>query len=44
MGRRIIQNKYSFNEYFQIADETTLKPCLTEKLPKNTVFYSGYRQ
>jgi pantoate--beta-alanine ligase len=24
-------------EYFQIADETTLKPCLRKKLPKNTV-------
>jgi hypothetical protein len=37
MGRRIIQNKYLYLEYFQIADETTLKPCL-RKATKNTAF------
>jgi pantoate--beta-alanine ligase len=31
-------------EYFQIADETTLKPCLRKKLQKIPCFYSGYRQ
>jgi pantoate--beta-alanine ligase len=31
-------------EYFQIADETTLKPCLRKATKKNTVLYSGYRQ
>jgi hypothetical protein len=44
MGRRIIQTNTSFKlEYFQIADETTLKPCL-RKATKNTALYSGYRQ
>jgi hypothetical protein len=31
-------------EYFQIADETTLKPCLRKKATKIPCFYSGYRQ
>jgi hypothetical protein len=35
MGRRIIQNTSFELEYFQIADETTLKPCL-KKATKNT--------
>jgi hypothetical protein len=31
-------------EYFQIADETTLKPCLRKNYQKIPCFYSGYRQ
>jgi hypothetical protein len=34
MGRRIIQNTSFKLEYFQIADETTLKPCLRKKPKK----------
>jgi hypothetical protein len=44
MGRRIIQTNTSFElEYFQIADETTLKPCLRKSYQKIPRFY-GYRQ
>jgi pantoate--beta-alanine ligase len=34
MGREIIQNKYFKLEYFQIADETTLTPCLRKSRQK----------